>query len=452
MANIGVDVDGVLTNLEKFQLENGKKFFGENKVVNENAYDVKDIFDCSSSEREKFWLKYIWKYSIEEEITPYASDALNKLKDEGNKIYIITGRVHTTKTGIKGKLFRKMLEDWLEKNKIPYEQIVYCDEKNSADDKYEACEHLNIDIMLEDKVENIKALKKISKIICFNSKYNNDYIDQDIYRVNDFNEAYNIISKLNFNSNHFEVLSGLERNNLSVSEQIKYYENLRKYYMELPYDYDKISKLERNYKLAFNIGMPIFKMIYKPIVLNKELIPEGNGYIFVSNHLGSFDQFPIMTAIGNRPIHFMAASTLYNLKRGILYRNTGSIFVDREDSDSKKAATEMMTQILINGGNIFIFPEGTRNRSEKYMLEFKKGAVSIAQSTGAPIIPFAVNNNYSIKDRNLIVRAGNPFYVNAGDNLEEKNNELRDIIASMIWENMELEQQIDNEKNKIYKK
>ena len=239
---------------------------------------------------------------------------------------------------------------------------------------------------------------------------------------------------------------------MSVSEQIEYYENLRKYYMELPYDYDKISKLERNYKLAFNIGMPIFKMIYKPIILNKEFIPKGNGYIFVSNHLGSLDQFPIMTAIGNRPIHFMAASTLYNLKRGILYRNTGSIFVDREDSDSKKAATEMMTQILINGGNIFIFPEGTRNRSEKYMLEFKKGAVSIAQSTGAPIIPFAVNNNYSIKDRNLIVRAGNPFYVNAGDNLEEKNNELRDIIASMVWENMEFERQIDNEKKKIYKK
>ena len=89
MANIGVDVDGVLTNLEKFQLENGKKFFGENKIVNKNAYDVKDIFDCSSSEREKFWLKYIWKYSIEEEMTPYASDVLNKLKDEGNKIYII---------------------------------------------------------------------------------------------------------------------------------------------------------------------------------------------------------------------------------------------------------------------------------------------------------------------------------------------------------------------------
>ena len=40
MLNIGIDVDGVLTNLEKFQLENGKKYFGETSIVNEKAYDI----------------------------------------------------------------------------------------------------------------------------------------------------------------------------------------------------------------------------------------------------------------------------------------------------------------------------------------------------------------------------------------------------------------------------
>ena len=29
--NIGIDVDGVLTDLEKFQLENGKKYFARVK-------------------------------------------------------------------------------------------------------------------------------------------------------------------------------------------------------------------------------------------------------------------------------------------------------------------------------------------------------------------------------------------------------------------------------------
>ena len=44
---IGIDVDGVLTNLQDYQLKYGKKYFGENVVINENGYDIQDIFGCS---------------------------------------------------------------------------------------------------------------------------------------------------------------------------------------------------------------------------------------------------------------------------------------------------------------------------------------------------------------------------------------------------------------------
>ena len=38
---IGFDVDGVLTDLENYQLEYGKKYFGEDKLVNENGTESK---------------------------------------------------------------------------------------------------------------------------------------------------------------------------------------------------------------------------------------------------------------------------------------------------------------------------------------------------------------------------------------------------------------------------
>ena len=59
---IGVDVDGVLTNLEEYQLKYGKKHFKNVTDVDENGYDICDIFHCSREEREKFWTKYIWGY------------------------------------------------------------------------------------------------------------------------------------------------------------------------------------------------------------------------------------------------------------------------------------------------------------------------------------------------------------------------------------------------------
>ena len=76
------------------------------------------------------------------------------------------------------------------------------------------------------------------------------------------------------------------------------------------------------------------------------------------------------------------------------------------------------------------------------MLDFKLGAVSLAQQTGAKIVPFAVNNNYKIGGDNLMVRVGKPIEVKVTDDLVQKNEELRDTIATMIWDNMELEQEI----------
>ena len=41
-----------------------------------------------------------------------------------------------------------------------------------------------------------------------------------------------------------------------------------------------------------------------------------------------------------------------------------------------------------------------------------------------------------------MVRVGKPIEVKVTDDLVQKNEELRDTIATMIWYNMELEQEI----------
>ena len=48
--NIGIDVDGVLVDMEKYQLKYGKKFFLSRyniNIKNPKAYDIQDIFDCT---------------------------------------------------------------------------------------------------------------------------------------------------------------------------------------------------------------------------------------------------------------------------------------------------------------------------------------------------------------------------------------------------------------------
>ena len=63
---------------------------------------------------------------------------------------------------------------------------------------------------------------------------------------------------------------------------------------------------------------------------------------------------------------------------------------------------------------------------------FHMGTVSIAQITGAPIYPFAVNKDYKLFNNSLCVAIGDPIYVKPNDNLEEKNEELKEAISELL--------------------
>ncbi len=54
---IGIDIDGVLTDIEQWQLDVGGKFFSEfNKsVVDKDGYEITEIFNVSKELDSEFW-------------------------------------------------------------------------------------------------------------------------------------------------------------------------------------------------------------------------------------------------------------------------------------------------------------------------------------------------------------------------------------------------------------
>lgn len=192
--NIGINVDGFLINLSKFQLENGKKFFNDNHYVNGYAYKFREMFNCSQKEEKNFWSKNIWKYSLRAECEKGASDTINKLKADGNKIYIFSSRIGAMQNNISGDITRKMLTNWLKKNNIPYDSIIYYNNENSAKEKYEACLKLNINFMCEDQINNAIAMSEISNVILIDRPYNHGFKTNGIYRITNISEVYNILS------------------------------------------------------------------------------------------------------------------------------------------------------------------------------------------------------------------------------------------------------------------
>ena len=138
-------------------------------------------------------------------------------------------------------------------------------------------------------------------------------------------------------------------------------------------------------------------------IYGKHHFKNGQNYIVVCNHNAMMD-VPISSPGipgANKTIakKEMADVPLF----GIIYKR-GSVLVDRKSDESRAKSYEAMKQVLAMGMHMCIYPEGTRNRTDKPLKEFKDGAFRLAIETGKPIIPAVIFNTRKV------MPAGRFFY------------------------------------------
>ena len=200
------------------------------------------------------------------------------------------------------------------------------------------------------------------------------------------------------------------------------------------------------YKISKVVLGTIFKVMYRPTIINKEYIPKEGPIFVCGNHKHVFDQNLAILAT-KRTLHYMAKKEYFDGKYAWFFRWVGCIPVNREIHDEN--AKQSAIKILENNGGIGIFPEGTRNKTEAFLLPFKFGAVSMAQKTNATIVPFGLTGEYKKgKDNNLMIRFGKPFKVE-NMSLEEANAKLEKMIGNLMKQN--LKETKKNISNKEYK-
>ena len=185
------------------------------------------------------------------------------------------------------------------------------------------------------------------------------------------------------------------------------------------------------YRLFKPILGLIFKMYYQPIIINKEVIPETGPIIICGNHMHKYDQCPVIIST-KRIVHYLAKKEYFEGKFKWFFKITGCIPVNRSIKD--RQASDEALEVLKEGKAIGLFPEGTRNKTDKFLLPFKFGAVSLAKKSNATIIPFGISGEYKRKGK-LMVRFGKPFKV--GDmTLEKANDKLYQDIENLMKENI----------------
>lgn len=183
------------------------------------------------------------------------------------------------------------------------------------------------------------------------------------------------------------------------------------------------------YYIGKAIIIPLFKLYYRPKIINKEYIPKDGAIVIAGNHKHLYDQFLIIGAT-SRGIHYMAKKEYFdNKKTRWFFKLAGCISVDRKNHDTIAKNTAL--NVLKDKGAIGIFPEGTRNKTQEVLLPFKYGAVSMSLKTNATIVPFAITGDYKFRSKNLKITFLKPFKVD-GMSKEEANNKLYNIIKEQL--------------------
>lgn len=180
------------------------------------------------------------------------------------------------------------------------------------------------------------------------------------------------------------------------------------------------------YKIIRIIICPIFKLIYRPIIINKNVIPTNTKIILAGNHTSILDPILLMCTT-KRHIHFLAKSELFKGIKKPIFNNLGLISVNRKIKDKNVLANA--SKYLENNKVIGIFPEGTTEKNNyPNLLPFKIGTIKLATDTNTKIIPFKIIGKYNIFKRVKII-FGNEFIIT--NNIDKDNERLYNIIDSM---------------------
>lgn len=186
------------------------------------------------------------------------------------------------------------------------------------------------------------------------------------------------------------------------------------------------------YRFFKVILKPIYKFYYNPKIYNSSVLDEVEGpMVVVGNHKHVMDQNNVIIST-KKVMTYMAKKEYWDSwKTRWFFNMVGCIPVNRSIKDD--SASSRALEVLKSGGNIGLFPEGTRNKTKEKLLPFKFGAVSMAKKTDSTLVPFAVVGDYKFRSKNLKIKFGLPIKV--GDmTLEEANNKLYNEISNLMDE------------------
>ena len=182
---IGIDIDDTIakTNIslieEAFQFD--KEFCNGKGFKNKDAYSLRELFYWDDEDVLKF-MTYVRESNLFTEIIPIKDSVfyINKLYDEGYKIYFITRRKNTAN-------MLKITMKWLEKHGFKYHKLLMgCSEKG------EICIKEKVNLFIDNDIKHVNDVLSLGINVILKADSYNDKCGI-LTRLDSWEEIYNYI-------------------------------------------------------------------------------------------------------------------------------------------------------------------------------------------------------------------------------------------------------------------
>ena len=190
---IGIDIDGCMIDEDEYRLSYMSKYCFEHGLPEP---DLPHAYEHKAS-----W----WDWEMEHAYRPHyhneyyrnarirycCKEVMDKLKEEGHELVLITGR-HPAYEG--EDAYREMEEitiKWLEDNEITYDKIVFADYP-----KTRAILEEKVDVMLDDYEGVMRVCTKEIPCFCYDCVHNQGLDLPNMYRVYTWYDLYRKIHEL----------------------------------------------------------------------------------------------------------------------------------------------------------------------------------------------------------------------------------------------------------------
>lgn len=198
--------------------------------------------------------------------------------------------------------------------------------------------------------------------------------------------------------------------------------------------------------LKYLILGPFLLSVFRPWVRGLANVPETGPVIFASNHLSFIDSV-FLPLIVERPIRFLAKSEYFTgtgLKGWFTRRfflAIGQLPMDRSGGKASEDSLNSGLEELAAGGQLGIYPEGTRSPDGR-LYRGRTGVARMILESGALVVPVAmVDTDKAMptgtiipKVRRIGVVFGEPLDFSRFEGLEGDRFVLRSITDEIVYE------------------